>query len=69
MTRLVTTILQIVAGGGHLVLAAIPGITPEGSKLGHAILGVCNIAINVISHNYNPDGTPAKVAYEPTPKA
>ena len=63
MTRRVTLVLQLIAGCGQVLIPAIPGITQEWMTFGHAVIGACQVAITIIAHNRNPDGTMAEDAY------
>ena len=68
MTRNVQMALQIVAGCGQVIIPAIPGITPPWVAFGHAVIGACQVALGIIGHYYNPDGTPAEMSYQKTTK-
>lgn len=65
MTRKFQLIAQCVAAFAQVVMPATPGITPEWLTFGHAIIGGLQAVLAVLGHSYNPDGTPAKAAYDP----
>lgn len=64
MTRKVQLVLQGVGVAGQILLPSVPHITPEWLQFGHAILAAAQALSAWIGHQFNPDGTPAKVAYE-----
>jgi hypothetical protein len=58
-------ILQAVALVGQFLLPDIPGISPEWLKFGHSALAAVQGLSAFLGHSYNPDGTPARAAYDP----
>ena len=64
MTRNVQLALQAIAVLGQFLLPAWPGIQPECLNFGHAVVGGLQAIVALIGHAYNPDGTPAGVAYD-----
>lgn len=60
-----STWIQILAGGLDVLNLINPVVAPEYKPYIAVALGIVHILINRISHLSNPDGTDAKVAYEP----
>lgn len=63
MTSRWQTGLQLLAAFLQIVVTQIPSIPPDWSPVIHGGVAFCQMAIAIIGHNYNPDGTPAQVAY------
>jgi hypothetical protein len=64
MSRILTTSLQIIIGllnAGNIFLDLFPGQ----EKQIFGLLMLMHIVISCIAHNYNPDGSSARVAYNP----
>lgn len=64
MTRNIQMAMQAFAIAAQVILPAIPGITPEWEQFGHAVIGAAQALGAWLGHDYNPDGTPAVVAYK-----
>lgn len=65
MTRKFQIAVQCVAAFAQIVMPTVPGITPEWQTFGHAVLSGLQAVVAILGHQYNPDGTTAKVAYDP----
>lgn len=68
MTRSLNISIQILLLLGQVLNMLLPTLHPE-----HRIYATVGIAFvqgiaAILAHSYNPDGTPAKVAYDPPPK-
>ncbi len=67
MKRWLNVIGQSVAFVGHSILPGLP-LEPDTRSLVHTILAGVQGVMGIIAHQYNPDGTTAKVAYFPKKK-
>jgi hypothetical protein len=63
MTRNWQVWLQLAATFLQVVVTQIPSIPPEWTPVIHGGVAFCQMAIAIIGHGHNPDGTPAQVAY------
>jgi hypothetical protein len=64
MKRWFNLAVQIVGTAGQ-VFNVVGGLIPPQYQLVVAtVLGAFQAVVGVVSHNYNPDGTPASVAYQ-----
>ncbi len=63
MTKNTQLMLQAVINGLQPLVPVVPGITQEWHTFCHVGLGVASTIIGIVGHYYNPDGTPAAVAY------
>lgn len=68
MTRKVQLAVQAVAIVAQFTLDDIPGISAEWLKFSHSLLAGLQALSAWMGHSYNPDGTPAVVAYQKTTK-
>ena len=64
MTRNLQMILQLLAAFVQIVVTQVPDIPPNWTPAIHGLVAFCQVAIAIIGHSYNPDGTPAAVGYQ-----
>lgn len=63
MKRWINIVAQIALGLGQVANIAAP-LLDEHEKAGAAVLiGMLQLVVSVIAHEYNPDGTDARTAY------
>lgn len=68
MTRNIQLTFQVLATMAQFILPATPGLPPEWLNFGHAVIAALQGGAAIIGHSFNPDGTSAKVSYEPEKK-
>lgn len=64
MTRNLQMILQLVAAFIQIVVTQVPDIPANWTPAIHGLVAFCQVAIAIVGHSYNPDGTPAVVSYQ-----
>lgn len=62
MKRNIHIVGQLAAIFGQFL---VPVFIPQHAEKAHAVIGFIQAVMGVVAHAYNPDGTPAEVAYDP----
>lgn len=65
MTRWWNVIIQLVLAGGQIVNLLEPVLKPEHKIYAMTAISVMQVVVSIIAHEFNPDGTPAQMAYRP----
>ena len=60
-----STVVQILLGACDVLNLLLPQLTAKNQATAQIVLAALHIVVNRVSHLSNPDGTDAKVAYEP----
>lgn len=63
MTRFWNVIIQLVLAGGQIVNLLEPIIKPEHKIYAMTIISVLQVVVSIVAHEFNPDGSSAKTAY------
>lgn len=65
MNRWVNVISQVVLGFGSLFNMVEPTLSPRHKLWVQFGIALAQLVVSAIASNYNPDGTPASVSYNP----
>lgn len=65
MKRWINIAAQLTLGAGQIVNMAAPLMSDDSRKVAAVVMAGLQLVISVLAHEFNPDGTDARSAYEP----